>query len=122
MAMAATAAARGTQFGAVAALDDEDEDESSANWQTFPIFEAFWQGRLIPGARIDTLPFIEAVRQKRTAQAKDVLPDEAFRRLRGALFFGPGFRVTRNKLLFRDNLPEILATAVPGGRVMAMHA
>ena len=24
-----------------------------------PIFETFWQGRLIPGARIDTLPFIE---------------------------------------------------------------
>ena len=50
------------------------------------------------------------------SQAKDVLPDEAFRRLRGALFFGPGFRVTRNKLLFRDNLPEVLATAVPGGQ------
>lgn len=128
-----------------------------------PIFEAFWQGRLIPGARIDTLPFMEAVRQKRTAQTKvgpsqlstppgsccssllsgkpgiasaaasyikliplpsystptrcpvqDILPDEAFRRLRGALFFGPAFRVTRNKLLFRDNLQELLATAVPG--------
>lgn len=24
-----------------------------------PMFEAFWQGRLIPGARIDSLPFIE---------------------------------------------------------------
>ncbi len=24
-----------------------------------PIFETFWQGRLIPGARIDTVPFIE---------------------------------------------------------------
>ena len=41
-----------------------------AGWQAAPIFEAFWQGRLIPGARIDTLPFIEAVRQKRSAQAK----------------------------------------------------
>ena len=27
-----------------------------------PIFETFWQGRLIPGARIDTLPFIEVCR------------------------------------------------------------
>lgn len=27
-----------------------------------PMFEAFWQGRLIPGARIDSLPFVE-VRQ-----------------------------------------------------------
>lgn len=25
-----------------------------------PLFEAFWQGRLIPGARIESLPFIEA--------------------------------------------------------------
>ena len=23
------------------------------------MFEAFWQGRLIPGARVDSLPFIE---------------------------------------------------------------
>jgi hypothetical protein len=45
---------------------------------------------------------------------QDVVPDEAFRRLRGALFFGPAFRVTRNKLLFRDNLQELLATSVPG--------
>lgn len=29
---------------------------------------------------------------------QDVLPDEAFRRLRGTLFFGPAFRVTRNKV------------------------
>lgn len=47
-----------------------------------------------------------------------MIPDEAFRRLRGALFFGPAFRVTRNKLLFRDSLPEVLATAVPGERQM----
>lgn len=104
--------------------------------------------------------------------AQDVIPDEAFRRLRGALFFGPAFRVTRNKreawlpgccvansrfgscllqqsgahlaklavalvlhsplllahlapspplshpVLFRDNLTEVLAGAVPGERQM----
>ena len=49
---------------------------------------------------------------------QDTIPDEAFRRLRGALFFGPAFRVTRNKLLFRDNLGEALAAAVPGERQM----
>ena len=32
---------------------------------------------------------------------------------RGALFFGPGWRVTRNKLMFRDNLAQQLADAVP---------
>ena len=50
----------------------------------------------------------------RSAARKDALPDEVFLRLKGALFFGPGFKVTRNKLLFRDNLQELLAAAVPG--------
>ena len=31
----------------------------AAGPRSAPIFETFWQGRLIPGARIDTLPFIE---------------------------------------------------------------
>lgn len=56
----------------------------------------------------------QAVRAKRTAAARDALPDEAFARVRGALFFGPAFRVTRNKLTFRDNLAELLAAASPG--------
>ena len=176
-------------------MDDDVDEDAQAEWQTAPVFEAFWQGRLIPGARIDTLPFLEAVRQKRTAQGKVgagcplvvcfapcvvltaqrregtlllcpvallVSPGHTFlplpcacrtpsptsiggsrrdrrptisssgtrcgyddakrfvkdRRLRGALFFGPAFRVTRNKLLFRDNLGEALAAAVPGERQM----
>lgn len=97
-------AAGGTQFGARTAAPpggadagDASDEEDAAPPLAAPLFEAFWQGRLIPGARVDTLPFIEAVRQKRSAQAKDAVPDEAFARLRGALFFGPGFRVTRNK-------------------------
>lgn len=57
---------------------------------------------------------MQAVRTKRSAASKDTLPDEVFHRIRGALFFGPGFKVTRNKLLFRDNLQELLAAAVPG--------
>jgi len=104
----ATAAGGGTQFGARATQgapngsgnqDDcfsDDEGGGLGAW-SLPIFEAFWQGRLIPGARIESLPFIEAVRQRRNAAAKDAIPDEVFHRLRGALFFGPGFRVTRNK-------------------------
>lgn len=54
------------------------------------------------------------VRAKRSAANKDTLPDEVFLRIRGALFFGAGFKVTRNKLLFRDNLQELLAASVPG--------
>jgi structural maintenance of chromosomes flexible hinge domain-containing protein 1 len=92
-----------TQYGVGGPLSAEtqdtgsdDDDAGARTWRT-PTFEAFWQGRLIPGARIDSLPFIESVRQKRNAHARDVIPDEAFGRLRGALFFGPAFRVTRNK-------------------------
>lgn len=97
-----------TQFGATRATQgghhsgssqegvSDDEDGAPGAWRA-PIFEAFWQGRLIPGARIESLPFIEAVRQKRNAAGKDAMPDEVFNRLRGALFFGPAFRVTRNK-------------------------
>jgi hypothetical protein len=47
-----------------------------------PTFETFWQGRLIPGACVDTLPFIRAVRCKRSAAAKDLLPDDVFSRVR----------------------------------------
>jgi hypothetical protein len=70
------AAPRGTQApgggvaGASGGLEEEEEEEGAGAWQVAPIFEAFWQGRLIPGARIDTLPFIESVRSKRSAQAK----------------------------------------------------
>ena len=72
----ATQAPRGTQLGSGGGaggggmVEDDDDDEGPDAWQTAPIFEAFWQGRLIPGARIDTLPFVESVRQKRSAQAK----------------------------------------------------
>ena len=74
----------------------DDEDAGLAAWRA-PLFKAFWQGRLIPSAHVDTLPFVEAIRQRRTAAGKDALPDEVFNRLRGALFLGPAFRVTRNK-------------------------
>lgn len=35
-----------------------------------PIFECYWQGRLIPGAKLDTLPFLETLRTNRTASGK----------------------------------------------------
>lgn len=74
-----------------------------------------------PGLRPGYLPnrkspeyfYWQAVRSKRGAAAKDVIPDDSFLRLRGALFFGASFLVTRNKLTFRDNLQELLAAAVP---------
>jgi structural maintenance of chromosomes flexible hinge domain-containing protein 1 len=45
------------------------------------------------------------------------VPDEVFYRIRGALFFGPEFLVTRNKLSFRDNLIQLLQHATSGAFV-----
>ena len=107
--------ARLTQAGS-GALADAPPGPSSSMLRPAPGLECFWQGRLIPGARVDTLPFIDAVAARRGGGARDALPDDAFARVRGALFFGPGFRVTRNKLTFRDDLPRLLAAAAPAGR------
>uniref|UniRef100_A0A1D2ABE5 SMCHD1 ribosomal S5 domain-containing protein n=1 Tax=Auxenochlorella protothecoides TaxID=3075 RepID=A0A1D2ABE5_AUXPR len=98
------------------------DDDTDGPWMAPPIFEVFWQGRLIPGAKVDTLPFLEALRTKRNAAAKDVLPDQAFLRLRGSLFLGPAFQVTRNKLLLRDDLRALLLRAVPGDRSLGRRA
>jgi hypothetical protein len=117
----AAAGAGGGDVAMGSVSDDEFDSQQQGNhnaWSPAPIFQAFWQGRLIPGARIESIPFIEGVRTKRGAQGKDALPDEVFRRIKGSLFFGPAFRVTRNKLLFRDDLKELLAAAVPRDRNM----
>lgn len=48
------------------------------------MFETFWQGRLIPGSGLDTLPFIEALKAKMRSSStcKDYLPDDVFGRIR----------------------------------------
>lgn len=40
---------------------------------------------------------------------------------RGALFLGPGLRVTRNKLTFRDNLTLLLESGAPVDRQLEKH-
>ncbi|GIL94923.1 hypothetical protein Vretimale_1033 [Volvox reticuliferus] len=102
-------------------LLEEDQEESQVCTQGHvPMFETFWQGRLIPGSGLDSLPFIEALRTKLrgSSSGKDYLPDDVFGRIRGALFFGPAWRVTRNKLTFRDPLSELLAAATPSDRAI----
>jgi hypothetical protein len=77
------------------------------------------QGRLVPGTSVASLPFIDTIRSKATTVGKDALPDECFARLRGALFLGPSWTVTRNKLkvrcaaasgggLWREGAPHVL--------------
>ena len=108
----------GDGYGSADEADAEDAAAAAAAARA-PAFEAFWQGRLIPGARIESLPFIEAVRCRRSASARDALPDAVFARLRGALFFGPDFLVTRNKLTFRDDLGVLLSAASPANEARA---
>ena len=84
-----------------------DEAEAGA-LRPAALFQVFWQGRLVPESGLASLPFIDEVRDKRNEKVRDVLPDEAFLRIRGFLFFGPRFKVTRNKLSFRDNLSQML--------------
>ncbi|EFJ52379.1 hypothetical protein VOLCADRAFT_86759 [Volvox carteri f. nagariensis] len=130
LARAERGAASGTQTGQLPEqmqraladmLREEDLEEGHPPVQGHPpMFEAFWQGRLIPGSGLESLPFIDALRSKMrgSSSGKDYLPDEVFGRIRGALFFGPAWRVTRNKLTFRDPLPELLATAIPSDRAI----
>ena len=73
------------------------------------------QGRLIPGTSVATLPFIDALRAK-AAVGKEALPEECFHRLRGALFLGPSWMVTRNKLKVR-HAPAHRLVWVAGARL-----
>ncbi|KAK3267358.1 hypothetical protein CYMTET_24075 [Cymbomonas tetramitiformis] len=116
--------AMGTQAGS---RDSEEDGEEEARPGPGALFQTFWQGRLIPETAVASLPFIHAVAgvarggargAGRTAAARDVLPDECFARLRGLLFFGPSFKVTRNKLSFRDNLEALLDSSTPLERSM----
>ena len=47
---------------------------------------------------------------------RDKIPPECHGRLWGLLFFGHQFRVTRNKLSFRDNLEDLLMEAFSSDR------
>uniref|UniRef100_A0A3B4YHK7 Structural maintenance of chromosomes flexible hinge domain containing 1 n=1 Tax=Seriola lalandi dorsalis TaxID=1841481 RepID=A0A3B4YHK7_SERLL len=74
-----------------------DEDESGVQHQARgkrPIFECFWNGRLIPYAKIDEFQWC-------TQKGNDV-PDECYSRFSGVLFTDDRFQVTTNKLTFMD--------------------
>lgn len=68
---AATQRPAGTQAGRAGGWQEgdgaEEEDGGSGPAPTGAIFETFWQGRLIPGGAVDSLPFLDAVRAKRNA-------------------------------------------------------
>ena len=41
--------------------DAAEEASAALSRSLVPLFDAFWQGRLIPGAQIESLPFIEVI-------------------------------------------------------------
>uniref|UniRef100_A0A7N6ARB1 SMC hinge domain-containing protein n=1 Tax=Anabas testudineus TaxID=64144 RepID=A0A7N6ARB1_ANATE len=75
--------------------DDECDDESGARGNR-PIFECFWNGRLIPYTRINELDWFARPR------GGDLPPPECYSRFSGVLFTDDKLEVSTNKLTFTD--------------------
>uniref|UniRef100_A0A673L4N8 Structural maintenance of chromosomes flexible hinge domain-containing protein 1-like n=1 Tax=Sinocyclocheilus rhinocerous TaxID=307959 RepID=A0A673L4N8_9TELE len=81
------------------ALEDEDEDcvilNSEARGKR-PIFECFWNGRLIPYTTVSEFEW--CARPKKAG----AVPLECYNRISGVLFANDRFQVSTNKLTFMD--------------------
>ncbi|XP_036028961.1 structural maintenance of chromosomes flexible hinge domain-containing protein 1 [Onychomys torridus] len=80
--------------------DEEDEDdcfilEKAARGKR-PIFECFWNGRLIPYTSVEDFDWCAPPKKRGLA------PIECFNRISGALFTNDRFQVSTNKLTFMD--------------------
>ncbi|XP_068438024.1 structural maintenance of chromosomes flexible hinge domain-containing protein 1 isoform X2 [Clinocottus analis] len=86
-----------------ALLDDDDDedgyDNESGAWRQArgksPIFDCFWNGRLIPYTKVQEFDWCAP-----TKTTKDLT--ECYSRISGALFSDDTFKVTTNKLTFLD--------------------
>uniref|UniRef100_A0A673GZ29 Structural maintenance of chromosomes flexible hinge domain-containing protein 1-like n=1 Tax=Sinocyclocheilus rhinocerous TaxID=307959 RepID=A0A673GZ29_9TELE len=81
------------------ALEDEDEDcvilNSEARGKR-PVFECFWNGRLIPYTTVSEFEW--CARPKKVG----AVPLECYNRISGVLFANDRFQVSTNKLTFMD--------------------
>lgn len=81
-------------------VEDEDEDlcvnDISAKKRKRPIFECFWNGRLIPYTAISEFDWCSQ------PSKGDKVPPECYSRVSGVLFTDDTFKVTENKLTFID--------------------
>ncbi|KAM4686989.1 structural maintenance of chromosomes flexible hinge domain-containing protein 1 isoform 1-T1 [Amazona ochrocephala] len=80
--------------------DDDDEDdciivEKGARGKR-PIFECFWNGRLIPYTTVEDFDWCAPPKKRGLA------PIECYNRISGALFTNDKFQVSTNKLTFMD--------------------
>ncbi|XP_029384888.1 structural maintenance of chromosomes flexible hinge domain-containing protein 1 isoform X2 [Echeneis naucrates] len=85
------------------AVQDEDEDEDDNENESLqqargkrPIFECFWNGRLIPYTTVEDFSWCACP----SKGAK--VPKECYSRFSGVLFTDDRFQVTTNKLTFMD--------------------
>ncbi|XP_054478573.1 structural maintenance of chromosomes flexible hinge domain-containing protein 1 [Anoplopoma fimbria] len=81
-----------------ASVDDDDDIESGARHQARgkkPIFDCFWNGRLIPYTKVHEFDWCSPNRGTKELA-------ECYSRLSGALFSDDKFQVTTNKLTFMD--------------------
>lgn len=81
--------------------NNEDEDEGLSNGLKpargqRPIFECFWNGRLIPYTTIEEFDWCSAPKKARN------IPLECFNRISGVLWTDDAFQVSTNKLTFMD--------------------
>ncbi|KAK2546229.1 Smchd1 [Columba livia] len=79
--------------------DDDDDDcfivEKGARGKR-PIFECFWNGRLIPYTTVEDFDWCASPKKRGLA------PIECYNRISGALFTNDKFQVSTNKLTFMD--------------------
>uniref|UniRef100_A0A4W3JAN6 Structural maintenance of chromosomes flexible hinge domain containing 1 n=1 Tax=Callorhinchus milii TaxID=7868 RepID=A0A4W3JAN6_CALMI len=80
-------------------MDDEDEDcfsvDKAARGKR-PIFECFWNGRLIPYTTVEDFEFCAPPKKR------GLVPLECYNRISGILFTNDKFQVSTNKLTFMD--------------------
>ncbi|XP_071341029.1 structural maintenance of chromosomes flexible hinge domain-containing protein 1 isoform X2 [Trachinotus anak] len=102
---------------------DEDDNESGVQHQARgkrPIFECFWNGRLIPYTTVDDFEWCTWPNKG----AK--VPEECYSRFSGVLFTDDRFQVTTNKLTFMDLAMKVkskdtIFTCVVNGQVKKRH-
>ncbi|XP_029979044.1 structural maintenance of chromosomes flexible hinge domain-containing protein 1 isoform X2 [Sphaeramia orbicularis] len=102
-----------------APIEDDDVDEETGLLQPIkkkPIFECFWNGRLIPYTTVAELDW--CARPSKGAK----VPVECYNRISGVLFTDDRFQVTTNKLTFMElelklrNKETIFSCSVNGQR------
>ncbi|KAI1297262.1 Structural maintenance of chromosomes flexible hinge domain-containing protein 1 [Halotydeus destructor] len=88
---------------------EDDSDDVAVSKVRRPLFDCYWNGRLIPYTHIN-----HNVLSWTNSKIRGDAPEECYYRTAGSFFFNDGFKVTQNKLTFQENITEILNGAQTG--------